>query len=172
MHVTFDDRQFRNAMSQFCTGVVLVTGVSDGRPVGFAAQSFVSVSLSPPLVSISPARTTTTWPLLREARRFGINILGADQHGLCMAFARSGGDKFAQFGWTASPAGTPVLDGVLGFVECELEAEHDAGDHTVVLARVLAIDVFSPDRSPLLFFRGRYGGFDEMPPERLSGPGG
>lgn len=168
MHVPFDDRQFRNAMSQFCTGVVIVTGISDSRPVGFAAQSFVSQSLSPPLVSISPSRTSTTWPLLRDARRFGINILGADQHGLCMAFARSGGDKFAQFGWSTSAAGTPVLDGVLGFVECELEAEHDAGDHTIVLARVLAIDTFSPDGSPLLFFRGRYGGFDEMPPDRLA----
>ncbi|MCC2657505.1 MAG: monooxygenase [Panacagrimonas sp.] len=163
MHVTFDDRQFRNAMGQFCTGVVIVTGLSEGRPVGFSAQSFVSVSLSPPLVSISPSRTSKTWPLLRDAKKFGINILGADQYGLCMAFAKSGGDKFAQFGWSTSPAGTPVLDDVLGFVECEFETEHDAGDHTVVLARVIDLDVFSPERSPLLFFRGRYGGFSEMP---------
>lgn len=159
----FDDRAFRAAMSQFCTGVVVVTGVHDARPVGFAAQSFVSVSLAPPLVSICPSRTSTTWPLLRAAGRFGINILGADQHGVCMAFARSGGDKFAEFAWTPSAMGTPVLDGALGFVECVLEAEHEAGDHTLVLGRVLGLSVMSAERSPLLFFRGRYGGFEDLP---------
>lgn len=164
----FDDRQFRSAMSQFCTGVVIVTGTREGRPVGFAAQSFVSVSLAPPLVSICPAKTSTSWPLVRETGRFGINILGADQYRICMAFARSGGDKFAEFGWAASAAGTPVLEGVLGFVDCTLEAEHDAGDHTLVIGRVHELDVFSTDRSPLLFFRGRYGGFDDLPAEHLS----
>ncbi len=151
-------------MSQFCTGVVIVTGISEGRPVGFAAQSFVSVSLAPPLVSICPAKTSTSWPLLRASGRFGINILGADQHGICMAFAKSGGDKFTQFGWARSSAGTPVLDGVLGFVDCSLEAEHEAGDHTLVIGRVHELDVFSVERSPLLFFRGRYGAFDDLTP--------
>ncbi len=165
---TFNDRDFRSAMSQFCTGVVIVTGVSGGRPVGFAAQSFVSVSLAPPLVSICPAKTSTTWPLLREAGAFGINILGADQHGLCMGFAKSGGDKFAQFGWSASAAGTPVLDGTLGFVECRLDFEHEAGDHTLVVGRVLELDVFTTERSPLLFFRGRYGAFEDLPADRIA----
>ena len=165
---TFNDRDFRSAMSQFCTGVVIVTGISEGRAVGFAAQSFVSVSLAPPLVSICPSKTSTSWPLLRAAGRFGINILGAAQHPLCMAFAKSGGDKVAQFGWAVSAAGTPVLEGTLGFVECTLEAEHDAGDHTLVVGRVHELDVFSIERSPLLFFRGRYGGFEDLPPDRLA----
>lgn len=159
MSASFNDRDFRNAMGQFCTGVVIVTGISDGQPVGFSAQSFVSVSLSPPLVSICPARTSTSWPRLRAARNFGINILASDQFPVCAGFARTGVDKFADLSWTASSRGVPVLGGVIGFIDCELEAEHEAGDHTLVVARVHELKVFSADSSPLLFFRGAYGDF-------------
>lgn len=159
----FTDRDFRNAMGQFCTGVVVVTGLCEGRPAGFSAQSFVSVSLAPPLVAICPAKTSTSWPGLRASRRFGINILGADQIAVCATFARSGGDKFERLAWSPATSGVPVLDGVIGFVDCELEAEHEAGDHTVVIARVLDLRVHSTERPPLLFFRGAYGAFGGLP---------
>lgn len=158
----FTEREFRNAMGQFCTGVVVVTGIADGQPVGFSAQSFVSLSLTPPLVAVCPASTSTTWPRLRASRHFGINLLGAQQRAVCATFARSGGDKFLGLRWTPGLQGSPMLDGVLGFIECALEAEHAAGDHSIVIGRVL--DLRAPDsaQAPLLFFRGQYGSFGDL----------
>lgn len=158
----FSERDLRNAMGQFCTGVVVVTGISAGRPVGFSAQSFVSVSLSPPLVAVCPARTSISWPLLRDAGRFGINILGADQREVCANFARSGGNKFERLSWSPAPSGVPVLAGAIGFIDCEWVAEHEAGDHTMVIARVLELGMPSTPRAPLLFFRGAYGSFGDL----------
>lgn len=158
----FDPREFRNTLGQFCTGVVIATGCVDGRPAGFAAQSFSSVSLDPPLVSLCPARTSTSWPRLRESGSFCINILAADQKPVCDVFAQSGVDKFAALPWHRGVTGSPVLEGVLAYVDCDLEAEHDAGDHTVVLGRVRDGRILDPTASPLLFFRGRYGRFDGL----------
>ncbi len=157
-----DARQFRDVLGQFCTGVVIATGCVDGKPAGFAAQSFSSVSLDPPLVLLCPARTSTSWPKLRDSGSFCINILAADQKPVCDVFAQSGIDKFAALSWHAGITGSPVLDGVLAYVDCDLEAEHDAGDHTVVLGRVRDVEILDPEGSPLLFFRGTYGQFTEV----------
>lgn len=154
-----DQRMLRDTLGRFCTGVVLATGVSEGRPCGFAAQSFVSLSLDPPLVALCPARTSKSWPLLRASGSFCINVLGAHQKALCDAFARSGGDKFAGVDWHAGATGSPIIDGVLAWVDCELEAEHEAGDHTIAVGRVRDLRIMDPEGDPLLFFGGRYGGF-------------
>ncbi len=158
----FNDRAFRDAMSRFCTGVVVVTGMDGEQPVGFTAQSFTSLSLDPPLVSVSPAKSSSSWPRIRPAGRFCINILGADQRALSDAFARSGGDKFAGVRWAPGATGAPVLEGVLAHVDCLLEAEHDAGDHSIVVGRVQALAAEDLARSPLLFFRGSYGQFIDL----------
>lgn len=155
-----DARDFRNTLGRFCTGVVIATGCVDGEPAGFAAQSFSSVSLDPPLVLLCPARTSTSWPKLRESGSFCINILAAGQKSVCDVFAQSGIDKFAALEWHAGVTGSPVLEGVLAYVDCDLEAEHDAGDHTVVLGRVRDVKILDPEGSPLLFFGGAYGRFD------------
>lgn len=155
-----DARQLRNTLGQFCTGVVIATGCVDGRPAGFAAQSFSSVSLDPPLVLLCPAKTSTSWPRLRDSGSFCINILAADQKPVCDVFAQSGIDKFAALSWHPGVTGSPVLDGVLAYVDCDLHAEHDAGDHTVVLGRVRDVRILDPEGSPLLFFRGSYGRFE------------
>ncbi len=157
-----DARDFRNALGQFCTGVVIATGCVDGEPAGFAAQSFSSVSLDPPLVLLCPAKSSTSWPKLRESGSFCINILAADQKPVCDVFAQSGIDKFAALPWHAGVTGSPVLEGVLAYVDCDLEAEHDAGDHTVVLGRVRDVKILDPEKTPLLFFRGAYGRFDML----------
>lgn len=157
-----DSRDFRNTLGRFCTGIVIATGCVDGKPAGFAAQSFSSVSLDPPLVALCPAKTSTSWPKLRDSGSFCINILGADQKPVCDVFAQSGIDKFAALPWRAGVTGSPVLDGVLAYVDCDLEAEHDAGDHTVVLGRVRDVRILDPDGSPLLFFRGAYGRFEGL----------
>jgi len=66
----FSKVDFRQAMGNFCTGVTVVTGIDNGEPVGFAAQSFVSLSLEPPLVAVCPAKTSSSWPRIRAAGNF------------------------------------------------------------------------------------------------------
>lgn len=147
-------------MGRFCTGVVVVTGACEGRPSGFAAQSFVSLSLDPPLVAVCPARSSTSWPRIRRAGVFGINILKAEQRSVCTHFARSGGDKFRDLSWQSSAAGAPVLADSLGFIECRLAVEYQAGDHTIAVGRVTGLCGFERSGTPLLFFAGSYGAFE------------
>ena len=160
----FSERDFRDAMGQFCTGVVIVTGRDEqGAPCGFSAQSFVSVSLAPPLVAVCPANSSRSWPPIRPTGRFGKNILAPDQQDVCARFARSGTDKFQGLPWSASATGLPRLDQVLGFFDCQLEAEHAAGDQSVVIGRVVDCHLRPGERPPLLFFRGRYGAVGPAP---------
>jgi 3-hydroxy-9,10-secoandrosta-1,3,5(10)-triene-9,17-dione monooxygenase reductase component len=155
-----DARHFRDVLGLFATGVVAVTAVdaATGRPAGLSANSFTSVSLDPPLVSVCLAHTSTTWPRIRAAGRCAINILSEHQRGICLRLAAHGGDKFCGLAWTASPAGHPVLDGALGWLDCILEAEHWAGDHVIAICRVEGLDMIHEGR-PLIFYRGSYGGF-------------
>ena len=155
----FDDRAFRAALGQFCTGVVIATGRLDGQPAGFAAQSFSSLSLDPPLVMLCPAKSSTSWPKLRDSGAFCINILCESQRSVCDLFAQSGADKFSDLDWHPGVTGSPILGGVIGYIDCELETEHDAGDHTIAVGRVRDLQILDAQAEPLLFFRGGYGRF-------------
>ncbi|MFD7032449.1 flavin reductase family protein [Streptomyces sp. NPDC059917] len=147
----------KSALSSFATGVAVITACEgDGRPVGMAVQSFSSVSLDPPLVCFCPARTSSSWPRIRAAGRFAVNILAADQRELCRRFAVTGGDKFAGVPWRPGGNGAPLLDGVLATVECVLEGVLDGGDHAIVLGRVTALAAHR-EVAPLLYFRRAYG---------------
>jgi flavin reductase (DIM6/NTAB) family NADH-FMN oxidoreductase RutF len=148
-------RRIRNVLGHFATGLTVITAATENGPAGFTCQSFASLSLEPALVTFSPARTSSTWPLLRQAGRFTVNILPADHQHLAAQFARSGADKFAGVDHTPSPLGNPVLDGALAWVDCELHQEYDGGDHTIVVAAVRALSARS-DVDPLLFFKGDY----------------
>jgi len=121
-----------------------------------------SVSLDPPLIVLAPAKTSTSWPKLRDSGSFCINILAASQKPVCDLFARSGIDKFAELSWRPGVTGSPVLAGVLAYIDCDLEAEHDAGDHTIAVGRVRDLEILDPGGAPLLFFRGQYGQFEGM----------
>ncbi len=157
-----DGGRFREVLGRFATGVVAITALDpgDGRPCGLAANSFTSVSLDPPLVAFCVAHTSTSWPRVRGAGTVTVNVLGEHQRAVCLRMASRGGDKFAGLGWTASPGGGPVLDGALAWMDCAVEAEHPAGDHVIVVARVLRLDTYA-EGGPLLFFRGGYGRFAE-----------
>ncbi|QYN38375.1 flavin reductase family protein [Pseudonocardia sp. DSM 110487] len=149
----------REVLGHFVSGIVVVTAMCPDGPIGFTCQSFASLSLDPPLVSFAAARTSTTWPRIREADTFCVNVLAADHQELSAGFARSGGDgvdKFAGVPWRPSPSGAPVLDGVSAWIDCTLWNEYDGGDHTVAVGRVLDLGA-TPDRLPLLYYRGRYG---------------
>jgi 3-hydroxy-9,10-secoandrosta-1,3,5(10)-triene-9,17-dione monooxygenase reductase component len=158
----WDGRTFRNTMSQFGTGVVIATGSLRGEPAGFAAQSFVSLSLDPPLIGLCPGKNSASWPKIRESGRFCINVLASDQKSVCDIMAKTGIDKFANLAWSVGQTGSPILEGVIAYIDCELDTEHDAGDHTVAIGRVVDLAVCAPEKAPLLFFQGRYGSFTPL----------
>ncbi|MCZ2837874.1 flavin reductase family protein [Modestobacter sp. VKM Ac-2985] len=151
-----DPAVMRDVLGHFVSGVTVVTAMTVDGPVGFTCQSFSSLSLDPPLVAFAPARTSRTWPLLRAAGSFCVNVLADSQSGLSRQFARSGTDKYAGVQWAPSPHGAPVLADVVAWIDSELWAEYDGGDHTIVVARVLDLGA-DASRSPLLFHRGAYG---------------
>lgn len=150
-------RRFRDVLGRFASGVTVVTAVQDGEPVGLTCQSFSSVSLDPPLVLFVPSRTSRAWPLIRAAGAFCVNFLGADQTGVANTMASRGADKFAETGWTPSrETGSPVLVGTLGHVDCVVHQVVEAGDHDVVIGRVVDLEAGPVVSDPLLFYRGRY----------------
>ncbi|WP_245159031.1 flavin reductase family protein [Blastococcus sp. TF02A-35] len=151
-----DPRLMRDVLGHFASGVTVLTAQTPDGPIGFTCQSFSSLSLDPPLVAFAPARTSRTWPRLRDIGRFCVNVLAEGQDDVSQNFARSGVDKFAGVPWAPSPHGSPVLDGVIAWIDGELWAEYDGGDHTIVVARVLDLGA-SAERRPLLFHRGAYG---------------
>ncbi len=155
-----DAAHFRAVLGHFCSGVVVVTALVEGRPVGMTCQSFSSVSLDPPLITFLPAVTSTTYPQLRSAGAFCINVLASDQEQLCRQFAVSGSDKWAGVGWAPGDSGAPHLRGALAWLDATLEAEHPAGDHIVVLGRVTHLaTAAAAEPEPLVFYRGTYGRF-------------
>ena len=148
--------RMRQVLGHFASGVVVVTTASESGPLGFTCQSFASLSLDPPLISVCPAATSTTWPRIRETGHFCVNVLAAGHEALSNGFARSGADKFTGVDWAPAPSGAPVLEGVAAWIDCSIEHEYPGGDHTIVVGRVHHLEADS-SRSPLLFHRGSYG---------------
>lgn len=159
MTVTSDlaPRRLRDIFGTFASGLTVIASSTPDGPAGFTCQSFASLSLDPALVTFNPARTSTTWSVLRKAGSFTVNILPAQHQHLAAQFARSGADKFSGVSHTPSPLGNPVLDDALAWIDCELHAEYDGGDHTIVVAAVRHLHA-RHDAEPLLFFKGRYAG--------------
>jgi flavin reductase (DIM6/NTAB) family NADH-FMN oxidoreductase RutF len=156
----FDSRRLRDVLGHFATGVTIVTAIDPaGEPTGFAVGSFTSVSLDPPLVAFLPARTSTTFPKVREAASFCVNVLGSDQEEVCRLFATRGADKFSKLKWEPAPSGAPVLEGATAWLDCTIETIHEAGDHLIVLGRVRDLDIVHTG-PPLVFLRGGYGRFE------------
>lgn len=154
-HAVIDGATFRNVLGHFATGVAIVTAMDAGEPVGMAVNSFTSVSLDPPLVAFCPAKDSSTWARIRATRAFCVNILGEHDDELCRRFATAGVERFRDIGWTTSASGSPLLDGMVAGIDCRIHAEHDAGDHVIVVGRVLDLAVAS-DCTPLIFYCGDY----------------
>ena len=137
----------REVLGHFVSGIVVVTAASPAGPIGFTCQSFASLSLDPPLISFAPARTSTTWPRIRAAGAFCVNVLAADHQELSAGFARSGRRTSSPgVAWRRGPSGAPVLDGVSAWIDCTLWNEYDGGDHTIAVGRVLDLGA-DPDRA-------------------------
>jgi flavin reductase (DIM6/NTAB) family NADH-FMN oxidoreductase RutF len=153
--LTPDGASFRAVLGHFATGITVITAMDGDEPVGLAANSFTSVSLDPPLVLFCAAKSSTTWPRIQRAGHFTVNVLDEHQEHICQLFATRGADRFGQIGWQVAAHG-PILDDVHAYLDCTIEAEHEAGDHVIVVGRVHALGL-TADAGPLLFYQGRYG---------------
>jgi 3-hydroxy-9,10-secoandrosta-1,3,5(10)-triene-9,17-dione monooxygenase reductase component len=152
---TIDPRAFRDVLGCFATGIVLVTGLPDGEPVGLTCQSFTSLSMDPPLVAFCPSRTSVSWRRIRATGAFGVSVLAERQRALSDLFAQRRDDKFARVDWHHGTTGAPLIDGAVAHLECEVTGVHAGGDHEIVIGRVVDL-AGSADGGPLLYFRGRY----------------
>jgi 3-hydroxy-9,10-secoandrosta-1,3,5(10)-triene-9,17-dione monooxygenase reductase component len=150
-----DIAHFREVMSHFASGVVVVTAVVDDSPVGMTCQSFASLSLDPPMVLFCPSKTSTTWPILARADHVCINVLSTAQHELSNGFARSGADKYAGVAWTPTPHGAPALDGAAAHIEARVDECLDGGDHHIVTCVVKSLSA-TTDHEPLVYYRSGY----------------
>lgn len=149
--------RFREALGHFASGITVITSHVDGEPIGFTCQSFYSVSMNPPLVSFSVMANSAGYPKMRQAGRFAVNILSHEQVEISNQFARRGADKWQGVERLASPLGNPIIAGSLHWLDCEIYAEHAAGDHLIVIGEVKALNLQETAATqPLLYFKGQY----------------
>lgn len=151
-----DAKTFRSVLRHYPTGVCVITSVGcDGKPIGMSVGSFTSVSLDPPLVAFFPDRRSSTWQSIRDTGHFCVNVLGAHQEMISQRFAKPAADKFAGIPHRTSMLGLPILDSVVAWIDCQLHAVHEAGDHFIVVGDVISLGAEEAAR-PLLFHRGEY----------------
>ena len=151
-----DSQEFRRILGHYPTGVCAVTALAPSGPVGMVVGSFTSVSLEPALVAFLPDRKSNTWLKIEATGHFCVNILAQNQHGVCKALASKAEDKFDAIPYRLSGSGLPLIEDVVAWIDCQLYAVHEAGDHYIAIGRVLALDVERPE-PPLVFLRGSYG---------------
>jgi len=151
-----DDAQFRQLLGRFATGVAVITVTApDGRPHGMTANSLASVSLRPPLVSLAVDHLAELHGLITRLDVFVANVLSSHQEALSRRFADPHDDRFDGVGYSVSRNGGILLDGALAHIECVRHDEVEAGDHTIVIGRV--VGGATRDGRPLLYYRGGYG---------------
>jgi 3-hydroxy-9,10-secoandrosta-1,3,5(10)-triene-9,17-dione monooxygenase reductase component len=160
--IPFDSREFRNVLGHFATGVTVVTGTDDGVPLGLAANAFSSVSLDPPLILVCISATSETWPAIRKSGAFGVNVLGEHQEEISRRFGRKDVDRFETVAWETAVTGSPLFPDALAWIDCVIDDEHLAGDHIVVIGRVVALARQPEGGRPLLFFQGTYGRLEPL----------
>src|SRR5574343_640770 len=158
---SFTPTEFRAALGMFATGVTIVTArAANGKLVGLTANSFNSVSLSPPLVLWSLARAAGSMPVFSRGSHYAINILAADQKDLSQRFATRDIDRFAGLRFRDGAGGAPVLAGVAAVFECANRSQYEEGDHVIFVGEVESCS-FREGAQPLIFHGGRY--YTELP---------
>lgn len=147
-------RDFRDALSQFATGVTIITTrLADGSFIGLTASSFNSVSLNPPLVLWSLGQSAKSLPIFTDNSHYVINVLSTEQTTLAEKFSKPGKDRFKNLAFSLSPTGLPILSGVAAWFECHNRSRYPEGDHVIFVGAVEACDV-NPQK-PLIFHGGR-----------------
>ncbi len=153
-----DAQSLRRALGTFATGVTVVTTMdADGAPRGFTANSFTSVSLDPPLVLVCLAKTAAGCPVFRASHSYAVNILCEDQKTVSTAFSSRTADRFATVDWSTRVTGSPIIAGVVAWLDCCMHEVIDAGDHYILIGRIVDYDYAAS--SPLGFCRGAYVSF-------------
>ena len=151
-----DPKGFRSALGQFATGITVITCAGPDGPVGITANSFASVSLDPPLVLWSPAKSSSRYGVFMAAEHYAIHVVSTQQRDLCQGFVKDW-DAFGSAEWSTDANGTPLIEGCLARFECTKAAAHDAGDHTIIVGRVTGCLLGQGE--PLIFASGQYGVF-------------
>jgi len=151
-----ESKAFRNALGAFATGVTVVTTAgAEGEDIGLTANSFNSVSLQPPMILWSLARSSLSLPAFQEAEYFAVHILAEDQEEISGRFARRGEDKFAGLPLERGPGGIPLMQSYAARFICRSAYQYEGGDHIIFVGEVVDFD--QHDRAPLLFHGGQYG---------------
>lgn len=153
--MTADPGLLRRAFGCFPSGVTAVCAIVDDAPVGMAASSFTSVSVSPPLVSVCFQASSFTWQRLRDRPRLGISVLAQGQDEVCMSLARKAVNRFADVAWDQSPEGAVFVRGATAWLECSVQAEVPAGDHTVAMLEIHGLRAY-PEAAPLVFHGSKF----------------
>jgi flavin reductase (DIM6/NTAB) family NADH-FMN oxidoreductase RutF len=151
-----DPAALRRAFATFPSGVVALCAMSEGEPVGFAASSFTSVSIEPPLVSVCVQTKSNTWKRLQTAPRIGVSILGEDQSETCRRLAGPVEDRFVHVEWHALDNGAVFIEKAAARLDCSLFQAFEAGDHVIALLRIHAMSG-DPEVRPLIFHGSRFG---------------
>jgi flavin reductase (DIM6/NTAB) family NADH-FMN oxidoreductase RutF len=162
----------RLAFRRHAAGVVVITAPSAHGPVGFTATSLTSVSAAPALVSFNIGRTSSSWAAVQQTDRIAIHVLAANQRELAATFARSGADRFAEpTRWIEEPDGLPLLPGCPVRLVAAIENRWPAGDHCIVVARVLRVDLGNAEE-PLLYHGGSFYRLRGGRPDSIAIPSG
>lgn len=152
----FDAREYRRILGHYPTGVCAVTAMRAEGPIGMIVGSFTSVSLEPALVAFLPDRKSSTWPKIAATGHFCVNILAEPQQMICKALTSKAENRFADISHRRSGLGAPIIEGVVAWIDCRLDAVHEAGDHFIVIGRVNEMAIERED-APLVFLKGEYG---------------
>jgi flavin reductase (DIM6/NTAB) family NADH-FMN oxidoreductase RutF len=163
---TFDPREFRNALGCYATGVAIITARTEAETdVGVTVNSFSSLSLDPPLILFSVAKTANILATFQKAAHFAVNILSEDQRALSNMFAKPSSADFTKASYRRGSNGAALFNEALAHLECFNYQQVDGGDHVIFVGRVESMAVLAP-RNPLLFYRGAYGTYErnEVPP--------
>jgi flavin reductase (DIM6/NTAB) family NADH-FMN oxidoreductase RutF len=155
---SIDPADYRNVLGHFPTGVTVVTTATADGPIGVAIGSFTSISLDPPLVGFYLGTQSSSGQAIEAAGHFCVNVLCADQMELCGRMASRADDKFDGVEWTAAGTGSPILPDVHAIIDCRLERVVEAGDHNLIMGRVVHLEA-RRDAPPMVFYRGGYGTF-------------
>jgi len=148
-------KALRQLYGCFPTGVTALCALSEGQPIGMALSSFTSVSMDPPLVSVSLQSTSATWASLEGVTAFGLSVLSEEQEQVCSQLSQKTGDRFAGVSTTTSESGAVFIDGAVAWLECSLHHRFEAGDHEIAILRVEAAKA-DPSQAPLVFHGSRF----------------
>lgn len=154
--MVLDQREFRNALGHFATGVAIVSTTVNGNRLGSTISSFNSVSLTPPLVLFSLVRESLGFEQWKSANAFCIAVLGESQKDLSNRFAKGGTDKWEGLETSVADNGSPIIPGAIAYFECEPHSYCDGGDHEIFVCRVTKFDIRPQPESSLIFFAGKY----------------